>query len=512
MTNDSSNIRALLFRKELRLLAGSGFRNFITLFIISFLSLFAVSIAWNSHHFLELRMSDPYTNLLNIPKLDAYESDWDRIQRFLFEKENMNALGIKTVSSSYYSNLKIFNSDCKNTRVLMGQTFHPQEDAGILQRILETNNLDTCDFKRGIILSESALYDLGFSWSERDKIDELYLKRDFGSEMYFAIPVRVIKVVRQLPNRKEFIIHPKLNDRLKDRFSSTGLYRKEKEQIGFELLTPDQSSETDQLIQKIQALPQVEKVVLLNEKYNNRLHRIAVSLKQRADFEDRFRLFSDMILDKHETQNIIFIPQPNEFYWSRDSIRSRASSLNFVVNFDRLGEIRQFADTMKSLFDYPVDLTSVETKENFKLTSLTTKLLVFCLVVFALVSILVFISSMFKSHLRHISRNIGTIIAFGYRPRELQSIYLYISAFMTITVLALSLVILVLTKPIVGPALHAFIYQGAAGKGELLFEPMNMWTLITCLVVFTGALLVTWTACRKILKKTPGDLIYQRIK
>lgn len=517
MKKSGKHIQKLLFSKELRLLAGKNYRNVSTLFIVNFLSLMAISVAWTSHEFLKSRMLDPYTNWLNIPMLfseDATANMRDSITLFLSDEAVFQEMGIASASRNFATSFRIGSVDGSFDRMLYGETFHSQTDSLLLQKVLNVESLNQEDFSRGIILSESSMKKLGSS-TKKDYPSKVIIKiNNYSGNFVYALPLNVIKVVKQLPERDEFIIHPELNYRLRQPNDQTRLLSFSKSYSAFKILSDVKPENVEVIQNSISLIDGVRSVTHEPFDANNpkkSLISIHVELENSMPFSDRYYFFENKITSQFKDLNPVFMPLEEELYFNTYIDSEEQIPHNFVLNFAELKKIRHFSETMFNRFGYRVDLAALESKENFALTSLTTKLLAICLFLFSLSGILIFVGTLLLSHLHGIAQNIGTMKAFGLSSKSLNNNYLKISFVLITSVIIASLFLLWLMQITFADSLFNWmISEGATNLLQNGFSPLNAWTITASLLILAGTVIITKIVSNKVLRHAPGDLIYRR--
>jgi len=106
--------------------------------------------------------------------------------------------------------------------------------------------------------------------------------------------------------------------------------------------------------------------------------------------------------------------------------------------------------------------------------------------------------------------NIGTLKAFGLSNRLLQKIYVklvfrFVSlSIMVSFILAWIMGFLGLFRGVL------YLFGDNIEKGENYFKLFDTWTVIAVFLILTISTLVIIKTSKKILQKTPGDLIYNR--
>jgi hypothetical protein len=166
--------------------------------------------------------------------------------------------------------------------------------------------------------------------------------------------------------------------------------------------------------------------------------------------------------------------------------------------------IREFETFVKEEFKVSIEMSQINAKENFNAVSLLANILSWSMIVFAIICIILFIVNLLQSYFQKVKRNLGTFKAFGISNAELISVYVLI---MITTVLAAICMSLSLTY-IVELTLQLF---GILKDGT--FSYLNLWsakTFCSVVIILAASVATVYIVMHKLLKTTPGDLIYDR--
>ncbi|MGB0424320.1 MAG: FtsX-like permease family protein, partial [Flavobacteriales bacterium] len=195
----------------------------------------------------------------------------------------------------------------------------------------------------------------------------------------------------------------------------------------------------------------------------------------------------------------IYIAQFTHFKSSSDWCEELNEYYHFAFNFKDLDEIRNFKNHMKEEYAVEIDMSQIEAKENFNLVTKLTTLISLILLIFAVLSIMLFVQNLLSSHLFKIRSKLGTFKAFGMSNNELNIVYLKI----IFSFLALGIVIAFMS-------VAACDLLEATISEESKFNIFDMKTLLTIVVILLISLLMSYKTIKKILGDTPGNLIYER--
>ena len=158
-----------------------------------------------------------------------------------------------------------------------------------------------------------------------------------------------------------------------------------------------------------------------------------------------------------------------------------------------------------------IEMDSAKIQEiiNFRYVSNMTKLIALLLIIFSILSISLFISNLLKTHLTKVKMNLGTFKAFGLSDSESVRIYLVIMLKFIGMGIAVSLLLAIL----LGKTLETLIKSSLINLEEQLkyfelIDNTNTYLLLGIIILVTY--FVSIINIKRILLKTPGDLIYNR--
>lgn len=184
-----------------------------------------------------------------------------------------------------------------------------------------------------------------------------------------------------------------------------------------------------------------------------------------------------------------------------------------TLNFEDLGSIERFNDSLnvrtttsdsEGLF---IDTSRVKEKKNFLFLSRILSVIAFLLIFFSALSISIFVTNLLRMHLDKIKMNIGTFMAFGLGSKKIQLIYLYI----IMVFLAISISIGFGISWILGFTSDKILASSVVlEEGISFFELFSWSTLFISIAIFLVVIFNSYFAIKRMLGKTPGDLIYNR--
>ena len=131
-------------------------------------------------------------------------------------------------------------------------------------------------------------------------------------------------------------------------------------------------------------------------------------------------------------------------------------------------------------------------------------ILSWAMIVFSIVCIVMFIINMLQSYFQKVKRNLGTFKAFGMDSNELTNVYVLI--LLTIVLSAIFMAIsLTWVIELILPCLD--IMKDGTYNYLALWNSKTVYSII---IVLVATVLTVHIVMSRMLKQTPGDLIYDR--
>ena len=183
---------------------------------------------------------------------------------------------------------------------------------------------------------------------------------------------------------------------------------------------------------------------------------------------------------------------------------SSGSFVSVQFSSEGLRTIRSFSEFLNKEFHIDIEMSQIQSKENFSAVSVTATILTWTIIFFALVSVLLFIVNLLRNYFQRVKRNMGTFKAFGMSNRELIRIYILILLVIVSGAILLALVSVFILQLLLNVC-H-LTYEG--GNSYLLLGNIN--TLLAVLVILGSSVLTVYLVMKNQLSATPGDLIYDR--
>jgi lipoprotein-releasing system ATP-binding protein len=212
------------------------------------------------------------------------------------------------------------------------------------------------------------------------------------------------------------------------------------------------------------------------------------------------------------------------FRWNdyEASVRTNSPDYDGIsFYFHRLDSVRSFAQFLLSKADknstdvIEVDENTLKDKENFNFLSYVTRIISFLLIIFSALSVCLFIYNLLKSHLSKVKINIGTYKAIGLTDKESRIIYFRIVLYFMAAAVVFSFLVALILGGIVNFVLLRMNNINNISYFKIVDmesggAAYNALTLFTVVWIIASALVLSRITIRKILNRTPGDLIYNR--
>ena len=516
MENNKLNSESfkLFFKKELKVIQGKSKANWWILFVMFLVTILSISYSKSSLTYLEKKMNDPFINWVNVQnRSDA------PISKLINELGNQSQyanlskrFGFQNVEQNIYRNINFITPKNKITP-FEGRTI--KLSSPILNRILGAENLIegrsllTSDKSIGLIVTKDMLTRMGyidtplfinlaypFDSKNQTKVNELNLLTSYD---YFGAPIPVIAVVKQLPGMMSFLC------------TEYFVQQKDNQENTFDLLKPEYANS---LVFAVTDSNMKNKVDSTLRTLTNKSFTIDERLETNSFIE--YSLLSigfgenDSISTKEIGQLAKAIGQTfvdskllRVFSYNTSGQAISISTDYLSIDFHRLDSIQSFAKWANEECGVKIDMTQIDAKNNFSIISRLGNSLSIAIVIISIAFIVIFLINLFRSHFEKVKKNIGTFKAFGLGNKSLIRVYMSVLSYMIFTALLSALLSTIALE-------YVTALLGILNEGEPIINVMSDITLYSMLATIIIALLAIYYTVSKLLKSTPGDLIYER--
>ncbi len=173
---------------------------------------------------------------------------------------------------------------------------------------------------------------------------------------------------------------------------------------------------------------------------------------------------------------------------------------NIAINFNSAAKIRDFNEVFKEKTKLEMDLAKVESMHTFFRVSSMTSIILLVLIIFGVLSIMLYIYSLINMHLYRIRKNIGTLKAFGAETINIFKV-------LTFTFVSVTLLIPVGLVSLIDGLLYFF---EVSGFSVISCPRAILFTSITIILIYIGTWLVFRSARKKYFALNPSELIYSK--
>lgn len=529
------SFRSLFLRKEGKELLGNGLQNLWILAVMMFLTLLAIGFANGSLVYLSEKMDDPFVNWLTISVPYARAEGIPETLTKLKSKEERERFGYNenvTTFSEYY--MRFEDKQSGEFIGAKGRSFdlsRPGQN-NLLRAILSEKNVvrgdtvpftDPLDFR--VIVTERFFKQMNLP----ETSNFIYLGQvvgkgaEEGGELFSSIPIPILSVVREMPGKNSLAFTSCFLNAVSDT---------EKEAF-------DLSNKNTLWVFVKGGRAEVERVEKALESFLNRNPELEkqydpnYTLLPRTDFLDEGNAllfaFGEVVSPEEVTafydafeaspqfeaiSGLVFRFYDYSSDAPKDCSRMERTADQISLYFNKLQKVREFSEHFFKAYNQAddqqfleVDMEKVIEKENFYFLSRVTGIVSYLLVLFGLVAISLFLSNVLKMHFSRVQMNLGTFKAFGLQNATVVQIYFIIILRYVLLALLISLTLTLAIGYLVNYLLMVNI---SVEQGISYFQPFHLHTFITIVVLCITAVGVSFFITKRLISKTPGDLIYNR--
>ena len=508
----------LFHKKEQISLYGQKYRNLIYLCLIISLTYISIGFANGSLAYLRVKMTDPFINWIDIPISLFTGGGLEEIIPDI--KSKSIDYNIKNISYYYQLTVQFKNIKSQRPIFISGRTIN--EGSPLLSNILNKKNLiiGKTNFGKneiGLIVSQEFLNKL-----EYDEFPSyIYMSTSCDSTTLFCekyyrlnVPLPIIAVVKNLPGDNLFIctefFHKKRSSRNKPFDISVDEHEKR-------LLFFVEGEETKIKKFRNKLVSEIKKNKISNYYIDNEILNKNSTFKSGSTVEIIFdrndTLFSGSLI-------IDFLNELGKKTWIKDYNFYRVFNFNFAgneefvayhslaIHFRELNKIRQFEEYLKTNHELKIDMSQIESKENYNFVSKLTLLISLFLITFSIISIIIFVNNVLRLHFEKIKANLGTLKAFGLNNKTITKIYIIITLKFLLLASVVSFIIALVLGNIGFIRFVLWAFDTNLETGQNYFSLVtNLNTYIAFLLIFIiNSITISWTI-NKILSNSPGNLI-----
>jgi len=484
------------------------------LIVLLFIVFSAIGFAKGGLQYLKNKMDDPFVNWIEIDIPQDKKSHLKKILYNLSQFNIKNQYFIKHVCGFYEFSLLIMTYNKKETFIVSGRTIAPSDP--ILSKIISKDNLVIgssflSDDDASLIVTEAFLKKYGY------QLNDTFINMEFPIvfDKTRPVPLPIRAIVKNLPGNMSFVSTPFFYfQRYKDSanaFSPNNtreliLFNTGDLTKGFEL-----QKEITLYFQNNNAFANYDFVICDPYPDNTTYkagYRIYINIDPEPDLEFIEEIFTNlnkyMKHNKHE-QLLKLYEHPFGQITEFDDFHTVSIYLKSLKN------VEEFNRYFNSTFDMVIDMKKIERLKNYKVITNYSNTISALLIIISIISISIFIGYILYLHLFKMRVSIGTLKAFGVSDKSLRNIYIVaMLKFLTLS-LAVSFFLTVVFgyTGILNLILLLFF---SIDSSYIFFDMLSIQTIFILLTIPCVGYIVLWFTANKILKRSPGDLIYNRIE
>jgi len=521
--------RRLFLMKEGKALFGRGLSNILVLSGIMFFTLLALGFANGSLVFLRSKLNDAFVNWLTV-KIPYEKSGYafQLIRDNLNEDQTREKFAINSATSFLEYNLAFYNRQHPAAYEFMkGRTIETGLNTDpILAEILKDGNRvagdsvfsGETDF--GLIVTREFLEKLGYSVEPAFIMMAYPAADEHDRSLRLPVPVPVRAVVKDIPGKNGFISTVFFYKAYLEGDDNTFDIRNKRKNLSYFISGEKKAASVlkesaEKFIGSVSDFNEYSPEVTFPSEHTTSFAggfdllisfspvpesvEVVNSLASRIESLPEFRSQQDKITRFHDFSDAGITEIEDPF----DMLCINFSSLDSVESFSRY--LHSF-NARSDASPIQVDSAHIVEKQNFRMMSNITLIISVLLLLFAIICISLFISNILKMHLNKVRMNIGTFKAFGLGNSETRGIYLTIMA----CFISLCMIISFCIAMPAGIFLDDFLAARYALEEHTAYFLADRNVFFVFVFIFLTAMLVSWYHIRKLLSRSPGDLIYNR--
>lgn len=516
-------------QREGRVVIGKKAVNLWLLVAVLTATFLSIAFSAGSMVYLDDKMNDPFTYWLNVyrestdQKLNKIADELERDslkQYFLFDD----------VQTQVATSLDLFGRN--NSEQLFKIQHYEDMGSDLIEKVLSEENVISVDGRlitidhdsisqrsMGVIMTLDAIQRMGYSSNDipsfvdcrvsANQADTLGMKTlDDG---YMRAPVPLLAVVRRLPMNKDILASKYLFIQYEDDYYPKPFnLSKEHYARNLYFFVPSEVKDFDKgALECIPASFRSSTAAVMPTET-----RIAERLRPwragtiRTVYTDGLPPLSvinrieEQILGKYGKAGVVRVYDYDESYKKFDSESDIDNGLS--IHFTKLDSIRAFERYMKTTYQLQIEMTQVNAKENFNAVSIMATILSAAMIVFSIVCIIIFLTNMLQSYFQKVRRNLGTFRAFGMSNSELIRVYVVI----LISIIAAALTVALAVTWFAECALQQLgVMKDGIYSWLILWNSKTLWAIV---IIIGATILTVLYVMRRLLRQTPGNLIYDR--
>lgn len=514
----------LLASRESREVLGKKWANAWLLTIVLAVTFVSIAFSNGSMLYLSEKMNDPFTNWVNIDQ--EYRSERARdFFHYLENNEVKSHYKYDYVQYDHYMPLTFVGRN--GEQPFLQVRFFEDFGGKIIEAVLSEDNIvdGICApanvisaNQSGLIITEEALGKLGYdletppayvNWlSPSQDAEVLGVKVD--TQGFANAPLPLLGVVKKLPGNMDVIGPGVLADKIDDFTNYPLNLNNESYQHSAHYFVPESISDNsfEKVVKSVLPDTLLTNVYILN---NTNLASALGSWQEGRYLSIYFNGYHENSIPTevyHSIANAVeqtFGPQKAwRLFDYVDAYKEKDQGNYISISFNSLDSIRSFERMANDKYNIKLEMSQVSAKENFNAVSVMANILSLVMILFSMACIILFIVNMLQSYFQKVKRNLGTFKAFGIKTGELIGVYILIIGAIVVGSIIVALIFAMLVQEIL-PIFNVL--------KDNTYNYLSLWsykTIGSIIIMLVATILTVRIQMARLLRKTPGDLIYDR--
>lgn len=513
---------SLFIKREGKVVLGKSYSNLWLLVGVLTATFLAISFSNASLKYLKHKMDDPFINWVDIQNdFNTNESDFSRLEYELASEDNKEKFHYLDYQADYSFNFMFHAGDIEKEKYLRFRFFQNMQ-GNLVEAILDEDNVvRKCRVKDlslvdensiGVVITEEALAKMGctgtpaYIYYHASAPGADYYGFDLDEDEKGSMPIPVLGIVKRLPGNVDVISSSYLYKQLSN--DNTYPLNLDHPEYGESLnyFVPEEV-DSEKFMAFVEGLLDPEYGEFeIDENITYYVPEmipykegsfVCVKPVYEADYE-YLRSLNEKVLDEYGRHEVYRVFEPLFSYYD-------IPEKTFLsVHFEDLDKIREFEEYVHKEFGIRIEMSQINAKENFNAVSTMANILSWAIIVFAIVCIILFIVNLLQSYFQKVKRNLGTFKAFGMGNYELISVYTLIMAATILVSIVVSLAVVWFSQGLMN--LLNITRDG-------MFGYLSLWsgkTISAVSVIIFASVYTVYVVMKRLLRSTPGDLIYDR--
>ena len=493
-------------RNEFSTIIGKRRSNLWILLVVFIFSIGALEFSRSGIKYLSYKMDDPFINWIQIEKQGKFEA----FKQTMENPETMSQYGIGASEANKFISQTLFSPEGKSYWSYGRSIAH---DSRLLTRILDDDNVvgkcrsEIRDDDFGWIVTQEKMELMGYetpdeyplfihiSDSYSEIVDEWGIPTLEEGQQDIAVPL--LAVVKQLPDLLDFIAPQLFINQWNggDRAFLLTNHREYFSDLNFVV------TDTAGVIGRIRAALDADGI-----NYDPDFEFSTYRYTMEPTCRIRIAVDDSIPSNVNRAGKAVAgkVPEACRIYdWIFTAVPELSSDYQSFL-FDDLTKVGDFAKMAKDDYGIRIDMAQIEAKNNFNTFNILASVLCAAIMIISVLFVAIFLWFLIDAHFKSISKNLGTIMAFGLPNRTIISIYRTVFLRMILLALGISIAALVVFQ------LLLLLLGATREAGMQYISILDIWVWVFIVIVpLLTAVVVTMTMNKK-LEAKPGDLIFER--